>query len=290
MLVATFGPTTEWVGKTITFENGQFVLEGHGPITAQDTMTYDREGHLQWAYDGLRAWVGGIAGGAPSQSSGAAATAVLGAGQPGDAEQSSGVPGLHWYFDVLKKYAVFKGRATRREYWMFQLFNAIVFFALLFLDAALGTLDVSEDGAAGVISSLYILAVLLPMLAVTVRRLHDTEHSGWWVLIAWIPIGSLFLLYWTVLDGDPWTNDFGANPKRLSLPAKPTRDEATVAARASSGASGDMRSGHGRGAPAKTVPMPSAQPQCPACNAGLLPGAKFCGECGAPNVPGAAGP
>lgn len=58
MVIATFGPTTEWAGKTIAFENEHFVLEGHGPITAADVMEYDRQGHLVWTSDGARAWVG----------------------------------------------------------------------------------------------------------------------------------------------------------------------------------------------------------------------------------------
>lgn len=57
MLVATFGQTTGWAGKTITFDNGVFTLEGHGPVSASDVLTYDRQGHLAWAYDGLREWV-----------------------------------------------------------------------------------------------------------------------------------------------------------------------------------------------------------------------------------------
>jgi hypothetical protein len=58
MLVATFGPTTTWVGKTVTYSDGAFVLEGHGPIRAQDVFEYERQGHLVWAMDGVRAWVG----------------------------------------------------------------------------------------------------------------------------------------------------------------------------------------------------------------------------------------
>jgi S1-C subfamily serine protease len=61
MLIATFGPTTGWVGKTITFEDGQFVLEGHGPVSAQAVLEYDRQGHLTWAYDGLQGWVRSLA-------------------------------------------------------------------------------------------------------------------------------------------------------------------------------------------------------------------------------------
>ena len=63
MLIATFGPGTSWAGKTISFENEQFVLEGHGPITAADVMEYDRQGQLVWASEGMRAWVGGRAHG-----------------------------------------------------------------------------------------------------------------------------------------------------------------------------------------------------------------------------------
>ena len=58
MLVATFGPTTTWVGKTVTYSDGAFVLEDHGPIRAQDVFEYERLGHLVWAMDGIRAWVG----------------------------------------------------------------------------------------------------------------------------------------------------------------------------------------------------------------------------------------
>jgi hypothetical protein len=57
MLIATFGPTTGWAGKTITYEDGAFTLEGHGRISAQDVIEYERQGHLVWPYDGLREWV-----------------------------------------------------------------------------------------------------------------------------------------------------------------------------------------------------------------------------------------
>ena len=66
MLVATFGTTTGWAGKTITFDNGQYVLEGHGPITAQAVLEYDRQGHLTWANDGLREMVRQTASGPPA--------------------------------------------------------------------------------------------------------------------------------------------------------------------------------------------------------------------------------
>ena len=84
MLVATFGPTTGWAGKTITREGDVFTLEGHGPITAVDVMEYDRQGHLVWSNEGTRAWVGSkaVAAPMPAPSSGAAAAVPSTAGEP----------------------------------------------------------------------------------------------------------------------------------------------------------------------------------------------------------------
>lgn len=95
---------------------------------------------------------------------------------------------MRWYFTALNKYAVFHGRARRREYWMFVLWNAIFGFLLSVLDVMLGTWNMEADR--GVISTLYSLAVLVPGIAVTVRRLHDIGKSGWKLL--WIP--AVFLL------------------------------------------------------------------------------------------------
>ena len=67
MLIATFGPTTQWVGKTITYENGLFTLEGHGPIPAHGVLDYDGQGHLAWAYEGLREWVQQVAAVGPGE-------------------------------------------------------------------------------------------------------------------------------------------------------------------------------------------------------------------------------
>lgn len=66
MLIATFGPTTGWVGKTITYDDQQFVLEGHGPIAAQAVLDYDQQGHLEWAYDGLKEWTCQLCAQAPA--------------------------------------------------------------------------------------------------------------------------------------------------------------------------------------------------------------------------------
>jgi uncharacterized membrane protein YhaH (DUF805 family) len=116
---------------------------------------------------------------------------------------------MEWYFEVLNKYAVFSGRARRKEYWMFFLFNLIIAFALGFIEGFLGS--------PGVIGVLYSLAVIIPNIAVSVRRLHDTGRSGWWLLIALIPlIGVIVLLVFMVQEGKDEQNDFGANPKLVA--------------------------------------------------------------------------
>ncbi len=119
---------------------------------------------------------------------------------------------MNWYLGVLKKYAVFDGRARRKEYWFFALFNLIAMIILSMVDATIGTYDM-ESGF-GVLSTIYGLAVLLPSIGVGIRRLHDTDRSGWWLLIAFVPlIGGIVLLIFAVLDSTPGDNRFGPNPK-----------------------------------------------------------------------------
>jgi uncharacterized membrane protein YhaH (DUF805 family) len=119
---------------------------------------------------------------------------------------------VDWYLLVLKKYLVFEGRARRKEYWYFVLFNILAGITLGIIDNVTGTLN-PETGM-GLLSGLYSLAVLIPTIAVSIRRLHDTDRSGWWLLIALIPlIGGLVLLVFFVLDGTPGTNQYGPNPK-----------------------------------------------------------------------------
>ena len=118
---------------------------------------------------------------------------------------------MGWYLEVLKKYAVFNGRARRKEIWMFVLVNLIVALVLAFIDSKIGLM--SETGY-GILSGIYSLAILVPSIAVTVRRLHDTNRSGMWYLIAFVPvIGGLALIYFCVLDGDAGMNQYGDNPK-----------------------------------------------------------------------------
>jgi len=119
---------------------------------------------------------------------------------------------VSWYLEALKKYAVFSGRSRRMEYWFFVLFNLIVAFVLALIDMLIGTFSAVQN--IGLLSGIYSLAVLIPTLAVTVRRLHDIDRSGWWILINLIPlIGSIVLLVFSLLPGTPGSNRFGPDPK-----------------------------------------------------------------------------
>ena len=113
---------------------------------------------------------------------------------------------MNWYLEVLKKYAVFSGRARRKEYWLFILFNTIISFALILIEYS--------AGGPGIVAGLYYLAVAIPSLAVLVRRLHDTNRSGWWFFIGFVPlVGGIILFVFTVLDSQPGENRYGPNPK-----------------------------------------------------------------------------
>lgn len=121
---------------------------------------------------------------------------------------------MNWYLKVLKQYADFKGRARRKEYWMFVLFNMIFTIVAMILDRITG-LTIGELPY-GVFYVVYMLAVLIPGLAVMVRRLHDISKSGWMVLIALIPIvGAIWLIVLAVQDSTPGENQYGPNPKGL---------------------------------------------------------------------------
>ncbi len=106
---------------------------------------------------------------------------------------------MGWYIAVLKQYAVFSGRARRKEYWMFVLFNFIISLILGLVEGLIG--------GPGILANLYSLAVLIPSIAVGVRRMHDTDRSGWWLLL---PIVNIVFL---VFDSQPEENRFGPNPK-----------------------------------------------------------------------------
>jgi uncharacterized membrane protein YhaH (DUF805 family) len=121
---------------------------------------------------------------------------------------------VDWYLRVLTKYAEFDGRARRKEYWMFFLVNLIISVLFGFATGFIGGMLGLPNTLVTMIALVYSLAVLLPGLAVGVRRLHDTGRSGWWLLIALIPIlGALILLFFSVQDSEPGSNSYGPNPK-----------------------------------------------------------------------------
>ena len=114
---------------------------------------------------------------------------------------------MNWYLEVLRKYAQFSGRARRKEYWLFTLFNGLIVVALMLIGMTTGRVG-------NVPMVLYVLAVLIPSFAVRIRRLHDTDHSGWWILIGLVPvIGGIILLVFYVTEGDRKENRYGPDPK-----------------------------------------------------------------------------
>jgi uncharacterized membrane protein YhaH (DUF805 family) len=115
---------------------------------------------------------------------------------------------MQWYLKVLKNYVGFEGRARRTEYWMFALINVAILIVLSLISRAIGN---------SILYTIYALAVFLPGLAVAVRRLHDTDKSGWWLLIGLIPIiGAIVLLVFMVSDSTPGANQYGPSPKETA--------------------------------------------------------------------------
>ena len=122
---------------------------------------------------------------------------------------------MSWFVEALKKYGVFSGRSRRKEYWYFVLFVVIIQVVLNILDTLIGVYDRSTG--AGLFSAIFSLAVLIPSIAVSVRRLHDIDRTGWWVLISLVPlVGWIVLLVFHVQDSTPGTNRYGPNPKFAS--------------------------------------------------------------------------
>jgi uncharacterized membrane protein YhaH (DUF805 family) len=112
---------------------------------------------------------------------------------------------MNWFLDVIKnKYAKFDGRARRQEYWMYTLFYLIIYIVLMVVDGMIGM---------PVLTGLLALGLLVPSIAVTIRRLHDTGRPGWWILLGLVPLIGLVLIYFLVLDSQPGENQYGPNPK-----------------------------------------------------------------------------
>ena len=114
---------------------------------------------------------------------------------------------MDWYLKVLKNYATFDGRARRKEFWMYVLFNFIIGIVLGIIDAVVLKQQI--------LGNVYSLAVLVPGLAVSARRLHDIGKSGWWMLIAFTIVGLIPLFIWNCTDSTPGPNQYGPNPKGM---------------------------------------------------------------------------
>ena len=135
---------------------------------------------------------------------------------------------MEWYLKALRNYAVFQGRARRKEYWLYWLFYGL---GSLLLTAPVWVIDLTGAGidltgglalgtpeiVLGILALLWLLAHVLPGIAVTVRRLHDTGRSGLWYLLGiFFPfIGHIWLFVLTVLDSDSGENKYGGNPKEV---------------------------------------------------------------------------
>ena len=144
---------------------------------------------------------------------------------------------MEWMLMPLRRYADFSGRSRRKEYWMFALLNFIIFivlYAIMILAMGPSVMEAMMQveggmepvqpssgmmagvGIAGVILGIYSLAIFIPSLAVTVRRLHDQDKSGWLILLGFIPfVGGIILLVFMLLEGTRGDNRFGPNPKNV---------------------------------------------------------------------------
>ena len=116
---------------------------------------------------------------------------------------------MNWYIDALKNYAVFSGRSRRKAFWMFWLFDTIFTIIAMGIDEKMGS-------KAGVLVLIYTLATIIPYIAVSIRRMHDTGHSGWWILF---PVVNLFFL---CRDSQLGENKYGPNPKADVIGIGPT--------------------------------------------------------------------
>lgn len=191
---------------------------------------------------------------------------------------------MEWYLLVFKKYAEFEGRSRRQEYWMFQLFNFLAFMAL----AALGGVGILINQDYGAIlfvpCFLYWLAVIIPAIAVAVRRLHDTGRSGWMLLLfavlGIIPIvgfvTAIVQIVFLCQDSAPGTNEYGPNPKYPDQFAPAFAPSAPYPANLPYPSTGLY-------AQPPSTPVAVAPPQpshCTACGATLNSGSQFCSSCG----------
>ena len=119
---------------------------------------------------------------------------------------------MKWFVMGMKNFLQFTGRSRRSEYWYFALVFVPILLLLAFIEISLGWRG--EGSGLGPLTGLFAVVMFLPNLALSIRRLHDTGRSGWWILIGFVPIlGVIALLYFYASEGDAETNAYGPNPK-----------------------------------------------------------------------------
>ncbi|MFL2582559.1 MAG: DUF805 domain-containing protein [Flavobacteriales bacterium] len=118
---------------------------------------------------------------------------------------------MNWYLEVLRKYATFSGRARRKEYWMFTLVHILIAIVLMASSALIGPVG-------GVLYMLYMLGMIVPSIALTVRRLQDQDKEWPWIFVSFIPIiGGIWMIILMATEGTKGENRFGTDPKENSV-------------------------------------------------------------------------
>lgn len=115
---------------------------------------------------------------------------------------------MEYFFEASIRYADFNGRARRREYWHFTLYYLVFYLVCMGLDAITSL---------GGFTTIYALAMFVPSISVLVRRLHDTSHSAWWVLIVFVPVIGAFILLYFLVQNSHEDNQYGYNPKGINF-------------------------------------------------------------------------
>ena len=126
---------------------------------------------------------------------------------------------MEWMLMPVRRYADFSGRSRRKEFWMFQLGIFLLYIAVLILAAILGAISETLSGIVMIIFAIAMLGLIIPSIAVAVRRMHDQDKSGWMLLLGLIPlIGSIILLVFYCTEGTPGPNQYGPDPKGQADP------------------------------------------------------------------------